>query len=157
MKKGDILFKILVVILIISLIILFVEVIYLIDKEFSKPYLILPNDNKIYLDIADTPSKRSIGLMYREKLDENMGMLFIFEKDMNHTFWMKNTLIPLDMIFIDSNKQIVDIISNATPCKSDPCKTYSSKYPNKYVLEINVMQSEYNNLKIGDKVIFKNV
>ena len=90
--------------------------------------------------------------MFREKLNENDGMLFVFDDESYLAFWMKNTLIPLDIIFIDENYGIVDI-KNAVPCKEDPCALYKSLKPAKYVLEVNTNFTAKNKIKVGDKVI----
>ena len=109
---------------------------------------------KVLAEIVDTPEKRSAGLMYREKLGSNRGMFFIFEREQTLTFWMKNTLIPLDMIFMDGNYKIVDINENAQPCESGKiCMLYVSRKPAKYVLEVNAGFVEKNNLKTGDRII----
>lgn len=109
---------------------------------------------KINIEIADDNDERAMGLMFRERLDENSGMLFTFDDEENRTFWMKNTLIPLDMIFIDENLEIVDI-KNALPCKFEPCALYKSVQPSKYVLEVNANFSASKGINIGDKMILK--
>jgi len=109
---------------------------------------------KITAEIADTATRREIGLMYREKLDPEAGMLFIFDGEAPQSFWMKNTLIPLDIIFLDYNKKIVNIAKNAKPCKTNPCPTYPSIYPTKYVLEVNGGLTDEKNIKIGDTLIW---
>jgi len=93
-------------------------------------------DKKISVEVADTPEERGEGLMFREELCEGCGMLFIMEEEIIPRFWMKNTLIPLDMIFISSNLEVVDIL-RAEPCEEDPCKVYSPKEKALYVLEVN--------------------
>ena len=105
----------------------------------------------INVQIADDNEERVQGLMFIEKLDENEGMLFIFEKEDYQAFWMKNTLIPLDIIFINDELQIVDI-KNAVPCKQDPCDIYTSKQPAKYVLELNKGFAMKNSINEGDKI-----
>lgn len=109
---------------------------------------------KINAEIADDNSEREKGLMFREKLDENSGMLFIFEDEAYHAFWMKNTLIALDMIFIDKNYKIVDI-KNAVPCNEEPCVLYKSSNPTKFILEVNGDFTKKNNVKVGDKIIME--
>jgi|SRR3989338_1876450 len=101
--------------------------------------------------VADDNDKRARGLMLVESLDENAGMLFVFEQEDFQTFWMKNTLIPLDMIFIDEELKIVDI-KNAIPCTNDPCQLYKSEAPAKYVLEVNGNFTKKNNIMPGNKV-----
>ena len=117
------------------------------------PYVQL-GDAKVIVELAVTPEEKAKGLVHREYLDENKGMLFIFEDEKAPSFWMKNTLIPLDMIFINSDNKIVDILV-AEPCKKDPCKSYTPKADAKYVLEVNAGFSERHNAKIGDEVSIK--
>ena len=90
------------------------------------------------VEIANTNEERSQGLMYREKLEEGHGMLFVFEKVKVYEFWMKNTLIPLDMIWLDEDFDIVDV-QTAVPCpvEEENCPTYKPKGVAKYVLEVN--------------------
>jgi uncharacterized membrane protein (UPF0127 family) len=90
-------------------------------------------------EVADTPSERAIGLMNRENLDADEGMLFMFESPQNISFWMKNTLIPLDIIFIDESGIVVNIeLANPEPGVSDAdLERYSSDRPIIWVLEIN--------------------
>ena len=107
---------------------------------------------KINVEIADDSNKMEKGLMYRESLDENAGMLFIFENEDYELFWMKNTLITLDMIFIDKNFEIIDI-KHAVPCKAEPCVLYKPAKPAKYVLEVNGGFAAKNDIKTGDKLI----
>ena len=98
------------------------------------------------MESADTNEERQEGLMYRENLCEKCGMLFVYEKEGNHSFWMKNTKIPLDMIFIDSESNVVDLI-HAKPCYNEPCKTYTPKNKSLYVLETNI--NKFNESIIG--------
>ena len=107
---------------------------------------------KINAEIADDNEERINGLMFRERLNENEGMFFIFGNEGYQAFWMKNTLIPLDIIFIGKNFEIVDI-KNAVPCKDEPCPLYKSSKPAEYVLEVNGNFTIKNNVKAGDKII----
>jgi len=108
----------------------------------------------IEVEIADELQEQIKGLMFRENLDWNDGMFFVYENEKNQSFWMKNTLIPLDMLFIDTNFKIIDIKENVQPCITESCPTYPSKFPAKYVLEVNAGFSIINNIKIGDSVIW---
>ena len=105
------------------------------------------------VEIVDTPTEREIGLMNRESLDENAGMLFIFEYEGYYPFWMKNTLIPLDMIWINSNRTVVDI-KNAIPCKEENCPVTYPYGDALYVLEINGGTAVKKNITLGQEVKF---
>ena len=94
------------------------------------------NNTCFNLEIAEDNESRQLWLMYRESLSENDWMLFIFEENWIHSFWMKNTLIPLAWIRLDSNLKIVDIIQ-MDPCKTEQCPSYKPKSEAQYVLEIN--------------------
>lgn len=119
----------------------------------AEPKVILPNQTEIAIELAITPEEKEKGLMYRESLEENKGMLFINEKPGMLSFWMKNTYIPLDIIFIDANKRIINI-EKADPCVQEICPTYKSEERAKYVLEINQGASKEYGLKKGDMLTF---
>lgn len=106
------------------------------------------------VEVVDTPQARQIGLMYREKLEENKGMLFIFDSEGSYPFWMKNTLIPLDIIWIDSFGKIIDI-REAEPCEKDPCPVIPHAGSAKYVLEINKGLSSQLGIEVGQMVNFQ--
>jgi uncharacterized protein len=118
----------------------------------SADYLVVENV-KIKVEIADSLEEKMQGLMNRESLGENEGMLFIFDDEDYYSFWMKNTLIPLEIIHIDENMEIVDII-HAVPCEEEPCESYKAIEMSKYVLEVNEGFSGKNNIRIGSKVSF---
>lgn len=109
----------------------------------------------VYVEIADEQHEQNQGLMFRENLEWDRGMFFVFEDERMLSFWMKNTLIPLDMLFIDADFRIVDIKENVSPCKEDPCPSYPSKKPAKYVLEVNAGFVLKNDIKIDDMVSFQ--
>ena len=106
------------------------------------------------VEIAQTPSERQRGLMYREELPIEQGMLFVFPEEDDRGFWMKNTLIPLDMIFVDSEGRIINI-EEAVPepnTSEENLKTYRSDEPAKYVIEANSTFTERKNVREGDRV-----
>jgi len=80
-------------------------------------------------------------------------MLFIFDDESEKAFWMKNTLIPLDMVWISNDLEIAAVAKNVPPCKTDPCPSYSSEVSVKYVLEVNAGLAEELGWKVGDKVV----
>ena len=95
--------------------------------------------------------------MYRPSLPENRGMLFIFGADRYPSFWMKNTLIPLDLIFLDSAGSVVDVIANVPPCAGDPCPTYSPKYPARAVLELAAGAAAGHGIEAGAVISFERI
>jgi len=118
------------------------------------------SENCFIVEVAKTEAERNKGLMYRKELAEDMGMFFIFEKEGLYPFWMKNTLIPLDMIWIRENPstgsgRVVYIARNIQPCKSLICPAISPNVKAKYVLEINANVSEKLKIKVGDIVEIK--
>lgn len=106
------------------------------------------------VEIAGTPEKREVGLMYRRELPSGHGMLFIFPAEKINSFWMKNTPIPLDMIFISRERKIVGIVHETVPFSLDG---RSVSVPSQYVLEINGGLSHRYGFKAGDVVRFDNV
>lgn len=112
-------------------------------------------DKTVYASIADNNFEMMKGLMNVKKLGENKGMLFVYKEETASSFWMKNTLIPLDMLWINENKEIVHIKHNAQPCKTVTCPSYKTPVRAKYVLEVNGNYAESNNIKIGDTVKFE--
>lgn len=106
---------------------------------------------KIDIEIADNDYERQLGLMNRQSMEEMQGMLFIFPQQQYQSFWMRNTLFSLDMLFINSNKEIVTIHKNTTPLSE---QSYPSSAPAIYVLEVNAGFCDRHNIKLGDKVFW---
>jgi uncharacterized membrane protein (UPF0127 family) len=106
---------------------------------------------KIDIEIADNDYERQLGLMNRENMEEMQGMLFIFPEEKYQSFWMFNTLFSLDMLFLNSNKEIVTIQKNTTPLSE---QSYPSSKPALYVLEMNAGFCDRHNIKLGDKVFW---
>lgn len=103
-------------------------------------------------EIARRPKELERGLQFREELPEDRGMLFIFEQPHKAQFWMKDTLIPLDIIWIDQGSQIVHIEKNVQPCQSVVCPSYGPPTEAEYVLEIPAGLTEKMEIKLGDIV-----
>ena len=103
------------------------------------------------VEIAATDATRERGLMFRTHLAANHGMLFVFPDAQTRYFWMKNTLIPLDIIFFDAHKRLINVSADTPPCKADPCPTYASTAPAEYVLELNAGVAVKLGLKPGDR------
>jgi hypothetical protein len=111
-------------------------------------------NNCFEVELSITNEEQMLGLMFRKSLDINRGMLFVFKEEGGHSFWMKNTLIPLDIIWINRNKEVVFISVNTQPCKEDPCPSVKPSKKAKYVLEINAGISKEIGLKVGDRLEF---
>ena len=101
--------------------------------------------------VAQAFLSRQNGLMFRKNLEKNAGMLFIFDSETEQTFWMKNTLIALDLIFLDNQKRVVGIIENATPQSLAPL---SVDRPSRYVLEINGGLAQKRGIKKNMQAVF---
>lgn len=103
----------------------------------------------IEIEISDTEEERNLGLMHRRTLPDQAGMLFIFEKDKERNFWMKNTFLSLDFVFINSENKVANIKTNIAPMSE---QGVPSEAPVKYVLELNAGFAEGYQLQIGDLV-----
>lgn len=107
-------------------------------------------NNCFNVEVAKTAAQRERGLMYRAQLPKDGGMLFIFNKQGIYPFWMKNTLIPLDIIWINEENKITSITFGAQPCKSLMCPSIVPSGVAKYVLELNAGTCEKIGLGVGD-------
>ena len=105
------------------------------------------------IEIAEDDASRAHGLMDRTHMDDDRGMLFVFPDDAPRAFWMKNTKIPLDMLYFDADRKLVSVQHNVPPCVADPCPAYSSGAPARYVLELNAGQAEKLGVSSGDELI----
>jgi len=107
---------------------------------------------RIDIEVADTEYDRALGLMFRKVMTENQGMLFIFPYEQFQSFWMRNTYISLDMLFVNADKEIVTIHKN-TQVLTD--KSYPSSKPAKYVVEVIAGFCDAYGVEVGDKIIWK--
>jgi YVTN family beta-propeller protein len=107
---------------------------------------------RVFVEVPDEREELVRGLMFKNHLPWNAGMLFAYNEEEPQRFTMKNTLIPLDMIFIDSSSKIIDIKENVPPCKQEECPTYPSREPAQYVLEVNAGFVQEKGVKIGDRL-----
>ena len=107
------------------------------------------------VEVAGTPGARARGLMHRESLPPDAGMLFIYPRSAPRAFWMKNTRIPLSAAYISPGWRITEIVRMNLPAPGESAPTYPSKEPARYVLEVNQGWFERNGFGVGAKVIFK--
>lgn len=113
-------------------------------------------DHCFQVEVAKTKDEREKGLMFRESLGENEGMLFVLDETDQAGFWMKNTLIPLDIIWIDEEDNITHIHENAQPCE-ETCNPIVQNNKAKYALEVNGGTTSKFEIKEGDKISIKNI
>jgi len=140
-------------IIILALIFFVLFMILIFKKTPEKQTKIKIGSTEIKAEIADTNLKRIKGLMFRKALPENEGMLFVFEKEDYHTFWMMNMSFPIDIVWINKDKEIIDIVKNAQPCRIS-CTSFRPKNIALYVLEVNANFTDKRNIQIGSKVEF---
>ncbi len=108
----------------------------------------------VKVDIADSQDERAQGLSGRSVLGDYEGMLFIMPNEGYHGFWMKDMLISLDFLFLDSKGFIVGMKENVPPCGSSVCNSFTSSVPFKYVIELNAGFIQKNGIDIGNSVVF---
>lgn len=107
------------------------------SSEAGAPRVVLPDGSAVHVELATDQTTRAQGLMFRDRLRPNTGMLFIFPEVGGQSFWMKNTLIPLDIIFLDAEGRVKHVSHDTPPCKADPCPSYPpNAVPALYVLEV---------------------
>jgi len=116
------------------------------------PYVEL-GGHRYTVEIVEDDASRAKGLMDRTQMDEDHGMLFVFQDDAPRSFWMKNTKIPLDMLFFDANRKLLSVQHDAQPCVADPCRGYTSGAPARYVLELNAGQARAIGVRPGDEIV----
>lgn len=118
------------------------------QPDFPDRRVILHNQ-AFNLQVATSPEQRLHGLMYRTSLERNAGMLFVYPASGSHRIWMKNTLIPLTVIWLDDQLRVIhrELLQ---PCRERHCPGFDAKQPSRYVLELNAAQ--YSQFRIGDRL-----
>ena len=104
------------------------------------------------VEVAATDEDRTLGLMFRDSLPPDHGMLFIFPTEAQRSFWMKNTRIPLDILYFDNSLKLVSVAENAKPCRVQQCPGYPSSGPARYVLELNAGKAAELGVQEGDEL-----
>jgi uncharacterized membrane protein (UPF0127 family) len=104
------------------------------------------------VEVADTPRLLHRGLQQRTQLAADAGMWFVMPPDHELVFWMKDTLIPLDMLFFDASRQLVSVAANAQPCAQMPCPYYRSGAPASFVLELPAGTAARLGVEVGDRI-----
>lgn len=109
----------------------------------------LLNEKLYQLEIADSAARKSQGLMYRQSLAEDAGMLFVYSHPGDYRIWMKNTLIPLSVIWLDQEARIIDM-KQLQPCRKDPCPVAAAHGKSMYIIELH--PSQHERFEIGDRL-----
>jgi uncharacterized membrane protein (UPF0127 family) len=122
----------------------------------TAPQVALPDGAVIVVEVVSDPETRALGLMHRPSLRPDRGMLFLFPTTDVHAFWMKDTLIPLDMIWIDESSRVVDVKANVPPCKADPCPSYTPAGAARLVLEMAAGQAVAHRVTPGAQLQIRN-
>ena len=121
------------------------------------PRVVMPSEAVYRIEIARTPEEQAQGLMFRESLPDNTGMLFPFPDKGVHRFWMKNTMIPLDMIWMDPDGKVLFVSADTPPCRADPCPSYGPETPAASVLEIAGGKAAKEKIGVGTVLRFMDV
>ncbi len=121
------------------------------EPQFKKEgeLTFLKNQEKLTIEIADNDAETTQGLMYRRTMPDSCGMIFIFADSQIRNFWMKNTYLPLDILFLDESKKIVTIQANRTPFSEEQIPSFEEA---KYVLEVNAGYCKRKDIEKGDLV-----
>ncbi len=129
-----------------------------IQPQMAKtPQVLLPDGFVVDIELAVTPDELAQGLMFRPKLAEDRGMLLVFAEERFPTIWMMNTLVALDLVYLDSTGTVVDVITDAQPCPEEPCPRFTPKKPAKAVLEIPAGTATRHAISGGTKLEFLRV
>ena len=125
------------------------------SETSNLPTITFPDGYVVRVEVAANDELRQQGLMYRDRLREAHGMIFLFARSDVYPFWMKNTLIPLDMIWIGDDRHVAHVKTNVPPCQADPCPSYDPQVPARYVLEVAGGVAAQHHLKAGDQLRFE--
>jgi uncharacterized protein len=121
------------------------------------PQVLLPSGSRYRVELARTPEEQAQGLMFREALPDKSGMLFLFPEDAVHKFWMKNTMIPLDIVWMDAQGKVLFVSAQTPPCRADPCPNYGPDIAAKTVLEIAGGMAKREKVDVGSVIQFVDV
>lgn len=123
----------------------------------ASPAAQLPDGARLQLELAVTPEEITNGLMFRPSLRPDHGMLFLFDQRRVPSFWMKNTRVPLDMVFLAGDGTVVDVIRDVQPCAGDPCPQYVPRQAVWAVLEIAAGVADRHQVAEGARLDFRHV
>ncbi len=119
------------------------------------PHIVFPDNYSVVVEVAADDAAREQGLMYRDRLQDGAGMIFLFATPGDYPFWMKNTLIPLDIIWIDESHRIVHVSHDVPPCRADPCPNVPPNAKASSVLELAAGVAAQHHLAEGQTLRFE--
>ena len=124
--------------------------------DFNTRQVTLPNGKVIKAELAVTQEMMARGLMFRTSMPNDRGMLFFHETEGRWQYWMLNTKIPLDIIWMDNNHRVVEISANTPPCHTEAikCPNYGGNADSRYVLELNAGEAKRNDIRVGETISF---
>lgn len=127
-----------------------------IDPSHPATTITLPDGSQVTAELALTRDAQAQGMMFRSNLRPGEGMLFPFEEMAPRSFWMFQTLIPLDIIWLDDNKRVVEISADSPPCRTAPedCPSYGGSAHSTYVLELAAGQAAAHQVTVGSQLKF---
>ena len=121
------------------------------------PAVVLPSGAVYTVEVARTPEEQTQGLMFRESVPAKTGMIFVFRDAAPHQFWMKNTMIPLDIVWLEGSGRVLFVSANTPPCRADPCPTYGPSVPAANVLEIAGGMAAKEKVTVGSRIKIEGV
>lgn len=123
-------------------------------EELGTRVINLPNGKQIRAEVVINPADMQRGMMFRDSLPQGRGMLFIHQNPGTYAYWMYQVRIPLDIIWMDSNRRIVEISANTPPCPGKECPTYGGHETARFVLELAGGEAQKHGLRVGDTLTF---
>jgi uncharacterized membrane protein (UPF0127 family) len=117
----------------------------------QEPYVVFKGE-RFTVELAESSEEQALGLMFRDSLPEDHGMLFLFPGEARRSFWMKNTRIPLDIFYFDAERKLVSVSENTPPCRTQRCPSYPSTGPAQYVLELKAGKAAELGARPGDEL-----
>ena len=114
----------------------------------------MPDGTTLQAEVARSEEERMVGMMFRTELKSGAGMLFVFDRPTRQSFWMKNTLIPLDLVWLDERGRVVFWRERVSPCRADPCPSYGTMHAARFTLELKAGEIARRGLRSGQRLRF---
>lgn len=130
----------------------------LVVATFAGPELVpltLPSGKQLQVEVMLKDEDRAMGLMFRDSLPPDHGMLFVFDEPDFHAIWMKNCRFPIDILWLDEERKVVHLSEAVPPCKADPCPTYQPLRKAAYVVELNAGEARREKAILGAALSFR--